>query len=36
MNVSPENVRLAFSLGAIATVVFILVLYFMDKERKKK
>jgi len=38
MNITPENVRLAFSLGAIATVIFILILYFMfeGKPRKKK
>ena len=33
--IDPENVRFAFSLGAILTTVLVFVVYFMTKEGKK-
>ena len=35
MNITQENINLAFSLGAIATVIFILVIYFMFEGKGK-
>jgi len=33
--IDPENIRFAFSVGAILTTVLALVVYFVTKENKK-